>query len=65
MLMTKTLLTEWAYGQAYGRACYRTRALAPYLQFYNTERQHTALKYRTPLQRLAARSVNNVFVINI
>lgn len=61
----RTLLTEWAYGQAYGHSCYRTRALAPYLQFYNTERQHTALKYRTPLQRLAARSVNNVFVINI
>lgn len=61
----RTLLTEWAYGQAYGRSCYRTRALAPYLQFYNTERPHTGLKFRTPLQRLAARSVNNVLVINI
>ena len=61
----RTLLTEWAYAQAYGRSCYRTRALAPYLQFYNAERPHTGLKFRTPLQRLAARSVNNVLVINI
>ena len=60
----RTLLTEWAYAQPYAASPYRTRALAPYLQFYNTERRHTALKFCTPLQRLAARSVNNVLVIN-
>lgn len=60
----RTLLTEWAYARPYARSSYRTQALAPYLQFYNTERPHTALKYRTPLQRYAARSGNNVLVIN-
>jgi transposase InsO family protein len=61
----RTLLTEWAYAAAYRTSAYRTSALARYLRFYNTERRHTALKFQTPLQRLAARSVNNVPVINI
>jgi len=60
----RTLKQEWAYGQAYGRSIYRTRALAPYLHFYNTERRHSALSYLTPLQRLATKSVNNVLVNN-
>lgn len=58
----RTLLHEWAYARAYGRSAFRTRGLSPYLQFYNTERPHTALGYLTPLQRLAQRSVNNVFI---
>lgn len=60
----RTLQTEWAYAQAYGRSVYRTRALATYLHFYNTERRHSALRYLTPLQRLATKSVNNVLVNN-
>jgi transposase InsO family protein len=60
----RTLLHEWAYAQAYSRSAYRTRALAPYLQFYNAERRHTALRFLTPLQRLATKSVNNVLVNN-
>ncbi len=60
----RTLVHDWAYAQAYGRSTYRTRALARYLHFYNTERRHTALGYLTPLQRLAQRSVNNVFINN-
>lgn len=51
----RTLLHEWAYGQAYGRSTYRTRALPFYLRFYNAERRHSALTYQTPLQRLAAK----------
>lgn len=51
----RTLLHEWAYAQAYGRSHYRTRALLPYLRFYNAERRHTALGFLTPLQRLAAK----------
>jgi transposase InsO family protein len=61
----RTLLHEWAYAQAYGRSVYRTRTLPAYLHFYNSERRHTALAYRTPLQRLATKSVNNVLVNNI
>jgi len=59
----QTLLREWAYVQAYGRSWIRTRALRPYLRYYNLERPHTALGYRAPFARLA--SVNNVFVNDI
>ncbi len=58
----QTLLREWAYVQAYGRSWIRTRALRPYLRYYNLERPHTALGYRPPFARLA--SVNNVLVNN-
>ena len=51
----RTLLHEWAYAQAYGRSVYRSRALALYLRFYNAERRHTALRFLTPLQRLATK----------
>lgn len=58
----QTLLREWAYVRPYPRSWLRTRALRPYLRFYNLERPHTALGYRPPLARLA--SVNNVLVNN-
>ena len=58
----QTLLREWAYVQAYPRSWVRTRALRPYLRYYNLERPHTALGYCPPLARLA--SVNNVLVNN-
>jgi transposase InsO family protein len=51
----RTRLHEWAYAQAYGRSVCRTRALPTYLRFYNAERRHTALQFRTPLQRLATK----------
>jgi transposase InsO family protein len=60
----RTLLQEWAYVRAYRNSTRRALALPHYLRFYNTERRHTALGYTTPLQRLATKSVNNVFVIN-
>lgn len=51
----RTLLHEWAYGQAYRTSAFRTAALSRYLHFYNTERRHTALNFQTPAQRLAER----------
>jgi transposase InsO family protein len=48
----QTLLREWAYVRPYARSWLRTRALRPYLQYYNLERPHTALGYRPPLARL-------------
>jgi transposase InsO family protein len=49
----QTLLREWAYAKPYRHSRTRTRGLAPYLAYYNTERPHTALGNRTPAQRLA------------
>ncbi|MGH7710832.1 MAG: IS481 family transposase [Gemmatimonadaceae bacterium] len=60
----RTLLTEWVYARPYRTSTFRAHALSPYLRFYNTERRHTALNFHTPLQRLAQRSVNNVFINN-
>lgn len=51
----RTLLHEWAYGQAFRTSAFRTAALPRYLRFYNTERRHTALHFLTPAQRLAER----------
>jgi transposase InsO family protein len=51
----RTLLTEWAYVRPYHTSRWRTRALTPYLSYYNTQRKHTALGFTTPAQRLAAR----------
>jgi transposase InsO family protein len=51
----RTLLTEWAYAQAYRTSGWRTLALRRYLTYYNTRRRHTALGFATPANRLAAR----------
>lgn len=51
----RTLLQEWAYGQAFRNSTFRTAALPRYLRFYNTERRHTALTFLSPAQRLAER----------
>jgi transposase InsO family protein len=51
----RTLLTEWAYAQAYRTSGWRTLALARYLTYYNTQRRHSALGFTTPVQRLAER----------
>jgi hypothetical protein len=49
----RTLINEWAYNRSYARSGWRTRALAHYLSFYNTERRHSALGDLTPEMRLA------------
>jgi transposase InsO family protein len=59
--LIQTLLREWAYARAYPASWVRRRALGPYLRFYNSQRPHTALGFRSPQQRWAA-LVNNVFV---
>ncbi|HET7341788.1 MAG TPA: IS481 family transposase [Methylomirabilota bacterium] len=50
----RTLLTEWAYGRAYGSSAARTATLSPWLHYYNWHRPHTSLAGRPPINRLAA-----------
>ena len=49
----RTLLSEWAYGQAYRTSLARTRALSHYLGYYNTARPHMGIHGQTPRQKLA------------
>jgi len=50
--INRTLLTEWAYRQAYTSNDERTAALAPWLENYNTRRRHSALEGLPPISRL-------------
>lgn len=50
--LNRTLLTEWAYRQAFTSNDQRTAALAPWLEHYNTERRHSALGGLPPVSRL-------------
>ena len=47
----QTLLREWAYARPYRTSNQRTKALAPWLRYYNTQRPHTALGYQPPVSR--------------
>ena len=47
----QTMLREWAYVTAYSSSWRRTRALRPWLRYYNTARPHTALGYHAPCFR--------------
>jgi transposase InsO family protein len=47
----QTLLREWAYATPYASSWRRTRALRPWLRYYNTARPHTALGYQPPCFR--------------
>ena len=49
----RTLQTDWAYRRIYLSNNARTAALAPWLQFYNTERRHSALGGQPPISRLS------------
>jgi transposase InsO family protein len=49
----RTLATEWAYRHAYPSNADRTRALDPWLAFYNTRRHHSALGGRPPISRVS------------
>jgi len=49
----QTMLREWAYGTAYASSWRRTRALRPWLRYYNTARPHTALGYQPPCSRFS------------
>jgi transposase InsO family protein len=50
--LNRTLLTEWAYRQAFLTNNDRTTALAPWLEHYNTQRRHSALGGLPPITRL-------------
>ena len=48
----QTLIRGWAYGRAYQSSRSRSRALAPWLDNYNRNRQHAGIGYLTPFQKL-------------
>jgi transposase InsO family protein len=48
----RTLQTEWAYRQPYTTNTARTDALAPWLEHYNHERNHSALDGHPPISRV-------------
>jgi transposase InsO family protein len=48
----QTLLREWAYARPYRTSNQRTKALAPWLRYYNAERPHSALGGRAPISRI-------------
>ena len=49
----RTLQVEWAYRQVFLSNAERTAALAPWLDFYNTERRHSAIGGLPPVSRLS------------
>ncbi len=49
----RTLQVEWAYRQVFHSNAERTQALAPWLDFYNTGRRHSALGGKPPISRLS------------
>ncbi len=51
--LNRTLQTEWAYRQVFTSNRARTRALAPWLEYYNTRRRHSALGGQPPTSRLS------------
>jgi transposase InsO family protein len=50
--LNRTLQTEWAYRQIFLSNDERTAALAPWLEYYNTRRRHSALGGLPPISRL-------------
>lgn len=49
----RTLQTEWAYRQVFTSNTQRAQALAPWLDYYNTRRRHSALGGMPPVSRLS------------
>ncbi|WP_153506058.1 IS481 family transposase [Cumulibacter manganitolerans] len=50
--LNRTLATEWAYRRPFTNNDERAAALAPWLEYYNTERRHGALRGKPPISRL-------------
>jgi len=48
----RTLAAEWAYSQPFTTNTARTAALAPWLDYYNNQRRHSALGGKPPISRL-------------
>ena len=53
--LNRTLATEWAYRQVFTSNAKRRAALAPWLNYYNTERIHTGIG-DTPISRVSPTS---------
>ena len=51
--LNRTLQTEWAYRQVFTSNTDRTNALAPWIEYYNTRRRHSALGGLPPISRLS------------
>jgi|SRR5262245_4479252 len=51
----QTLLREWAYARPYSHSWKRTRALVPWVRYYNRQRPHGSLDGRPPFSRLRGR----------
>ena len=56
----KTLTNRWAYGEIYTTSTDRTRALTPWLRFYNHQRPHRSLNHHTPAHHLKTLQENNL-----
>ena len=51
--LNRTLQTEWAYRQVFTTNAERAAALAPWLDYYNHRRRHSALGGHPPISRLS------------
>jgi transposase InsO family protein len=51
--LNRTLVSEWAYRHAFSSNDERAAALAPWIEYYNTRRRHSALGGLPPVSRLA------------
>jgi len=51
--LNRTLQVEWAYSQVFLSNAERTAALAPWLEYYNTRRRHSAIGGLPPISRLS------------
>ena len=51
--LNRTLQTEWAYRQVFTTNAERAAALAPWLNYYNHRRRHSALGGHPPISRLS------------
>jgi transposase InsO family protein len=50
--LNRTLATEWAYRRVFTSNDERTAALAPWIEYYNNQRRHSALEGQPPISRL-------------
>ena len=50
--LNRTLQVEWAYRQVFTSSTDRAAALAPWIEYYNTRRRHSALGGLPPVSRL-------------
>jgi transposase InsO family protein len=48
----QTIIREWAYARPFTHSRFRTRALQPWLRYYNQRRPHGSLDGKPPISRL-------------